>query len=77
MFSKRVAVLMGGKSAEREVSLRTGARVIGALEVREVSVVVIDPIDSDWLNQLLSVPFILKRNLVIKIVWSYILFFRK
>ena len=54
MFSKRVAVLMGGKSAEREVSLRTGARVIGALEVREVSVVVIDPIDSDWLNQLLS-----------------------
>ena len=45
MFSKRVAVLMGGKSAEREVSLRTGARVIGALEVREVSVVVIDPID--------------------------------
>ena len=55
MFSKRVAVLMGGKSAEREVSLRTGARVIGALEVQEVSVVVIDPIDSDWLNQLLSV----------------------
>ena len=39
MFSKRVAVLMGGKSAEREVSLRTGARVIGALEVQEVSVV--------------------------------------
>ena len=77
MFSKRVAVLMGGKSAEREVSLRTGARVIGALEVREVSVVVIDPIDSDWLNQLLSVPFILKRNHVIKIGWSYILFFRK
>ena len=54
MFNKRVAVLMGGKSAEREVSLRTGARVIGALESQEFSVVTIDPINSNWLNQLLS-----------------------
>ena len=54
MFGKRVAVLMGGKSAEREVSLRSGARVIGALEAQEFSVVTIDPIDSDWLNRLLS-----------------------
>ena len=54
MSSKRVAVLMGGKSAEREVSLRTGARVIGALEAQEFSVFVIDPIDLDWLDRLLS-----------------------
>ena len=54
MFGKRVAVLMGGKSAEREVSLRSGARVIGALEAQEFAVVTIDPIDSDWLNRLLS-----------------------
>ena len=45
---------MGGKSAEREVSLRTGARVIGALEAQEFSVFVIDPIDLDWLDRLLS-----------------------
>ena len=54
MSSKRIAVLMGGKSAEREVSLRTGARVIGALEAQEFSVFVIDPIDLDWLDRLLS-----------------------
>ena len=54
MSSKRVAVLMGGKSAEREVSLRTGDRVIGALEAQEFSVFVIDPIDLDWLDRLLS-----------------------
>ena len=45
---------MGGKSAEREVSLRTGARVIGALEAQEFTVFVIDPIDLDWLDRLLS-----------------------
>ena len=54
MSSKRIAVLMGGKSAEREVSLRTGTRVIGALEAQEFSVFVIDPIDLDWLDRLLS-----------------------
>ncbi len=54
MSSKRVAVLMGGKSAEREVSLRTGDRVIGALEAQEFSVFAIDPIDLDWLDRLLS-----------------------
>ena len=34
MSKKRVGVLMGGLSAEREVSLRTGAGVADALEER-------------------------------------------
>lgn len=42
MKLKRVAVLMGGLSVEREVSLRTGAAVAGALEGLGYSVVKID-----------------------------------
>ncbi|EST15713.1 D-alanine--D-alanine ligase [Pseudomonas putida S610] len=38
----RVAVLYGGKSAEREVSLKSGAAVIGALTEAGVDVVAID-----------------------------------
>ena len=39
---KRVAVVMGGLSAEREVSLNTGAGVLAALEERGWDVVAID-----------------------------------
>jgi D-alanine-D-alanine ligase len=39
---RRVAVVMGGLSAEREVSLNTGAGVVAALEVRGWSVAAID-----------------------------------
>jgi D-alanine-D-alanine ligase len=39
MTKKRVGVLMGGMSAEREVSLRTGAGVVEALEARGHEVV--------------------------------------
>jgi len=42
MSSGRVAVLMGGNSAEREVSLRSGAAVLGALERRGYDVIGID-----------------------------------
>jgi D-alanine-D-alanine ligase len=41
MTKKRVGVLMGGMSAEREVSLRTGAGVVEALEARGHEVVAI------------------------------------
>ena len=39
---QRVGVIMGGISAEREVSLRTGAAIVKALEERDYQVVAID-----------------------------------
>jgi D-alanine-D-alanine ligase len=39
----KVAVLMGGKSAEREVSLRSGAMVLAALRARAVDAHAFDP----------------------------------
>ncbi len=47
-----IAVLLGGKSAEREVSLQSGATVVAALESLGVSVQQVDPADTDWLQQL-------------------------
>ncbi|HAL66655.1 D-alanine--D-alanine ligase [Pseudomonas fulva] len=49
----RVAVLYGGKSAEREVSLKSGAAVIGALTDAGVDVVAID-VGDDLLARLQS-----------------------
>ncbi len=49
----RVAVLYGGKSAEREVSLKSGAAVIGALTEAGVDVVAID-VGDDLLARLQS-----------------------
>lgn len=45
MKSKRIAVIMGGDSAEREVSLRTGAAVLEALIQRGYDAVAIDSAD--------------------------------
>ena len=39
----RVAVLLGGRSSEREVSLQTGAAVVAALETRGIDTVAWDP----------------------------------
>ncbi len=47
----RVALLMGGTSAEREVSLKSGATVLAALQTRGVDVHAID-VTSDVLQQL-------------------------
>lgn len=47
----RVAVLYGGKSAEREVSLKSGAAVIDALQSAGVDVVAID-VGDDLLSRL-------------------------
>jgi D-alanine-D-alanine ligase len=41
--NKRIAVLMGGRSGEREVSLRSGAGVLNALTARGYVAVGIDP----------------------------------
>jgi D-alanine-D-alanine ligase len=47
-FPGRVAVLMGGTSAEREVSLVTGGAVIGALRSRGVDAVAVDTAEDWW-----------------------------
>jgi len=48
----RVAVLLGGKSPERPVSLSTGAGAVAALARLGHEVVEIDPQESDWLAKL-------------------------
>jgi D-alanine-D-alanine ligase len=52
----KVAVLMGGSSAEREVSLRSGAAVLAALQRRGVDAHGLDP-DARILRQLLDAQF--------------------
>src|SRR5690349_10416067 len=51
---KRVAVVMGGLSAEREVSLNTGAGVLAALQQKNWDVVAIDWAPGTSLAQLLA-----------------------
>ena len=52
LLSKRVAVLLGGKSGERQVSLRSGARVMSALQNLGANPIAIDPIDEDWIDKM-------------------------
>ena len=52
--ARRVVVLMGGRSAEREVSLNTGAQVLDALEKTGHTVVTVDAGDADFIAQLLA-----------------------
>lgn len=51
-MSKHVAVLLGGRSPERDVSLVSGKKVIEALESQGYQVSAIDPQDPDWMEQL-------------------------
>ncbi|WP_439635288.1 D-alanine--D-alanine ligase [Oceanicaulis sp.] len=51
-MSKHVAVLLGGRSPERDVSLVSGIKVIEALEAKGYQVSPIDPQDADWIDQL-------------------------
>lgn len=51
-MSKHVAVLLGGRSPERDVSLVSGRKVIEALEAKGYQVSPIDPRDADWIDQL-------------------------
>jgi D-alanine-D-alanine ligase len=48
----RVAVLAGGRSPEREVSLRSGHRVVAALRARGHDVVLVDPSDAPFVETL-------------------------
>lgn len=48
----RVAVLLGGNSAEREVSLRSGAAVADALAAQGLAVTTIDTAGDGWMSEL-------------------------
>ncbi|MEP5566909.1 MAG: D-alanine--D-alanine ligase [Halioglobus sp.] len=52
-----VAVLLGGTSAEREVSLQSGRTVSDALRSLSYRVRDVDPAESDWIAQLQGVDF--------------------
>jgi D-alanine-D-alanine ligase len=53
--SGKVAVLLGGNSAERAVSLNSGQTVIDALRTLGMHVVPVDPAEPDWAAQLAGV----------------------
>jgi D-alanine-D-alanine ligase len=44
----KITVMLGGPSAEREVSLRSGAAAIGALRALGHDVEALDPVDDTW-----------------------------
>ena len=48
----RVAVLLGGNSAEREVSLQSGGAVLEALKGQGINAFAIDTADKNWYQQL-------------------------
>ncbi|WP_284449914.1 D-alanine--D-alanine ligase [Spongiibacter tropicus] len=48
----QIAVLLGGSSAEREVSLRSGAAVMEAFARLGIPATAIDTRDADWMQQL-------------------------
>jgi D-alanine-D-alanine ligase len=50
----KVAVLMGGRSAEREISLQSGAAVLDALQQRAVDAVALDAGADDFVQRLLE-----------------------
>ncbi|PIE38267.1 MAG: D-alanine--D-alanine ligase [Gammaproteobacteria bacterium] len=47
-MSRRIAVLLGGHSAEREVSLQSGQTVADALVAAGYDVIAVDPVQPDW-----------------------------
>ncbi|MDA1191019.1 MAG: D-alanine--D-alanine ligase [Candidatus Poribacteria bacterium] len=49
---KRIGVLMGGMSGEREVSLRSGTNVVAALRRQGIGCLPIDPRDEHWTAKL-------------------------
>jgi D-alanine-D-alanine ligase len=58
---QRVGVIMGGMSAEREVSLRTGAAIVNALEERGYTVIAIDAdktLPAQLISQQIDVAFL-------------------
>lgn len=56
MSKIRVAVLMGGRSSEREVSLWTGSGIVDALDPEKFSVTTVDPASREALLSLAKEP---------------------
>jgi D-alanine-D-alanine ligase len=52
LADRRIALLLGGDSPEREISLLSGATIMAALGELDLSVVAIDPIEDGWWQQL-------------------------
>lgn len=52
-----IAVLLGGSSAEREVSLQSGRTVSDALQARGYRVRDVDPVEPGWIEDLRGVAF--------------------
>ncbi|MEZ5555882.1 D-alanine--D-alanine ligase [Haliea sp.] len=52
-----MAVLLGGRSAERDVSLQTGATIVAALQSLGCEVRAVDPSTAGWVAQLEDVSF--------------------
>lgn len=48
----RIAVLLGGNSAERDISLQSGQTVVNALQSLGLQVLTVDPAQPDWAAQL-------------------------
>jgi len=53
-----VAVILGGTSAEREVSLQSGATIAAGLKAKGYDVLQIDPAESGWMSKLGAVSFV-------------------
>lgn len=51
----KIAVLLGGNSAERDVSLNSGKTVVNALQSLGVDVVAVDTAEPDWASRLTGV----------------------
>jgi len=47
-----VAVLLGGHSAERDISLQSGQAILAALQAQNIPVEAIDSRDTDWLERI-------------------------
>ncbi len=56
--STRIALLQGGCSAEREVSLNSGATVLAALESAGLTVSTVDPAEDGWIERLSEAGFV-------------------
>lgn len=52
-----IAVLLGGSSAERDISLQSGQTVVTALESLGYEVRPVDPADADWVSRLQGAGF--------------------
>ena len=55
---KTIAVLLGGNSSEREISLQSGQTVVDALRSQDLEVLPVDPAQPDWAAQLAGVDLV-------------------